>query len=126
MKVLKAKFKRKFKKIPGGGGDKLKYEPDTVIALSRIPIKKKIGKWCKYYENRLPFPIECSSNKISPKRIIFKGKKQTITKDTPDCSTCERFPQWHSWKRGDWDKIIEAIKEGENLIDFPPPNQEVR
>jgi len=76
----------------------------------RFVLKKPLGKWCKYYSGRLPFPIECQWNPEPP-----------LCLEHPECKTCDRKVEWKSWKSGDWDKIIEAIKNGEDLTDMDPP-----
>jgi hypothetical protein len=142
MKILKKKFKKilikkKFNKIPGG--DKLKYEPSTEIIVNKegivtkpsnttykaplkpIKIKKKLGRWCEYYEGRLPFPIECSNNKAMPKSYLFKGSEKILVRDTSNCLKCNRNPSFISWKRGDWYRVIESIKKGDDLTDMDPP-----
>ncbi len=121
MRKLKKKFR---KKVPGG--DKLKYEPEVVLWLPKLKkIKPKQGKWCDYYEGRLPFPIECTNNKRFPEDSYFVDGKKVVTKTMPLCIKCERYPQYHSWKRGDWDEIIELIKQVKDLREMDPPNQEV-
>jgi len=82
----------------------------------KIKIKLK-----RYYEGRLPFPLECSTNKAAPIQHLFKDGKKIIAKETPDCPECKRNPNWYSWKRGDWFKIIEAISKGEDLTDMDAP-----
>ncbi len=122
MKVLKKKFKRK-KRAPGG--DKLKPKSSTTLILPKVKIKPRQGKWCDYYEGRLPFPIECTNNKRFPEDSYFVDGKKVVTKTMPLCIKCERYPQYHSWKRGDWDEIIELIKQVKDLREMDPPNQEV-
>lgn len=92
----------------------------------RIPIKPKLGKWCNYYEGRLPFPMECSTNKSMPVSKVYKGKDVIVIRNTPDCPTCKRAPEFYSWKRGDWDKIKKAISKGEDLRDMPVPIEQGR
>lgn len=118
MKILKKKFK---KRVSGGG--KLKH---PVFIMPKLKIKPKQGRWCEYYEGRIPYPIECSSNKDMPISQIFKGREIITIRSTPNCTECQRTVEWQSWKRGDWDKIMNAIKAGEDLTDMDPPNQEER
>ncbi len=119
MKILKNRFKNKFKRAPGG--DKLKYEPQTVIVLHRI--KPKQGKWCDCYEGRLPYPIECQSNKAAPVSYIFESGDKTLVHDRSMCIDCKRFVEFLPWKRGDWNKIKEAIANKEDLRDMDPPRR---
>ena len=120
MKGLKKRFRIK-KKIPGG--DKLRHSISLILP-KLIKIKPKLGRWCSCIEGRLPYPIECTTNKSSPVAGYFKKGKHTVTKNNGECVNCKRFPEWHSWKKGDWNKIKEAIKQGEDLRDMDPPNQE--
>jgi len=134
MRKLKKKFKKILikKKCPPGG-DKLKHpmqegivikpKPLFPINVKPIKIKPKLGRWCEYYEGRLPYPAECSSNQNMPLSQIFKGKEVITMRHTPNCPKCKRAPQFHAWKRGDWAKIIEAIKKGEDLSDMDPPRE---
>jgi hypothetical protein len=105
MKKLKAKFRKK-------------------TELPKIKKKKRIGRWCQYYEGRLPFPIECSTNKSIPITKIFKGGKSFVLKARPLCKTCKRNPSFISWKEGRWDSIINAIKNGKDLSNMPAPDRE--
>jgi hypothetical protein len=123
MKVLKKKFKKKFKKIPGG--DKLEYKPKTTIVLPRIKIKPKQGKWCDVYEGRLPYPIECQNNKASPISYIFESGEKTLVYDRTCCIKCKRAVEFIPWKNGEWDKIKEAIANKEDLRDMFPPGKEI-
>ena len=103
---------------------KKKYMKNKTVKLRpivRIKKKPKIGRWCKYYAGRLPYPIECSGNKNMPISRIFKDKKITVLRNRSDCVHCKRSPEFLEWKRGDWDKIKEAISNGENLIDMDHP-----
>lgn len=108
MKVLKKKFKKK----------KILQTPRILKKIIKEP---KIGRWCSYYEGRLPFPIECSHNKTQPVTKIFKDGKSTIIKNTPNCVNCTRNPEFLEWKKGEWDKVKEAIINGEDLRDMDPP-----
>lgn len=118
MKKIKIKPKKK----------KIKLKPKKP-KLQKIKIEKKpklkkitiLGKWCDYYQGRLPFPIECSLNKEAPLQYIFKGKEKIKTKETPNCITCERFPKYNDWKSGKWDKVKEEIKKGADLRNQPSP-----
>ena len=103
MRDLKKKYRKKLKKI---------------IKLPKIPVKKKLGRWCKYYEGRLPYPIECSTNKNMPLSAIYNKGKESIIRDNSDCPDCTRNVEWPSWKRGSWDKVIAAIAQGEDLTDI--------
>ncbi|MCP4374014.1 MAG: hypothetical protein GY797_38805 [Deltaproteobacteria bacterium] len=120
MKVLKKKFKKLLIKKKAPSLLKIPQKP------IKLKIKPKLGRWCEYYEGRLPYPMECSSNKSMPLSQIFKGKEVTTIRHTPNCVDCERAPQFHAWKKGDWAKIIEAIKRGEDLTDMDPPRQGMR
>lgn len=82
---------------------------------------KKIGKWCEYFEGRLPYPIECTYNKETPKTYIYEGKTKTLSKNTPNCPTCKRSVEWDDWKNGKWNKVREEIKKGHDLSDQPSP-----
>ena len=133
MKILKKRFRKKKKTPPGG--DKLKHpmqegiviKPKSLFSKKLVKIKPKQGRWCEYYEGRLPYPMECSHNKSMPLSQIFKGNEVHTISDRSNCVNCKRAPQWHSWKRGDWTKIIKAIVEDkEDLTDMDPPNQEMR
>jgi hypothetical protein len=107
MKVLKKKFR--------------KTKPITPKPLLRIKIKPKVGKWCDCYEGRLPFPMECQNNKISPVSCMFKEGKKTMLYDRSMCIDCARQVEWQSWKNREWDKIKIAIAKGEDLRDMNPP-----
>jgi hypothetical protein len=82
---------------------------------------KKVGKWCDYYIGRLPFPIECSYNKLSPLEVIFIQGKKKIVKDFPNCSNCNRSVGYEDWKKGKWDKVKSEIKKGADLRNQPSP-----
>ena len=120
MLILKKKFKLK-KKFPGG--DKLKCKP---ILTKLIKIKPKQGRWCEYYEGRLPYPLECSMNKEKPLTQIFKSEEVITLSNRENCVECKRSVEWPSWKKGDWDKIKQAIANGDDLTDMDPPNQEIK
>lgn len=113
-KVFKKEIKTKIKK---------KISPlSTLPTLKRI--KPKQGKWCSYYEGRLPFPIECASNRDMLEVSYFKDKKKYVLKDFSECKNCKRYPVYSYWKRGDWDHIIKLIKENKDLREMNPPDQE--
>ena len=112
MKVLKKKF-RKIKKI-------------TKPILKPIVRKPKVGRWCKYYEGRLPFPTECSMNKDMPITRLFKDGKSIVLRDRSECVKCDRNPHWIHWKNGVWSKVINEINKGEDLSDMPAPIQEIQ
>ena len=63
MKVLKRKFRKKIKKA---------REEEKPPKRKLTKIKKPAGRWCEYYSGRLPFPIECSTNKNSPISMLYK------------------------------------------------------
>ena len=109
MKVLK-KIYRKKKPIPR--------------ALSKIIKIKKLGCWCSVYEGRLPYPLECQGNKETPIAKLFKAGKVKILYDRSICVNCNRFVDRESWKNREWDKIKEAISNGEDLSDMSPPGRE--
>jgi len=92
--------------------------------ITKIIKPKKIGRWCSYYENRLPYPVECANNKSNPVSTIFKDGKPRITRNYPNCVCCKRNPTFYSWKKGDWDLIIQAIADGEDLSNHPAPGRE--
>ena len=128
MKVLKKKFqkiriKRPVKVVPGG--DKLKYEPIIILKLPKIKIKPKLGRWCEYYDGRIPYPAECSYNKSSPVGVYFKKGEMIVTHKRENCPDCKRSVDWRSWKDGAWEKIKYAISQGEDLTDMNPPNQDI-
>ncbi|MDP8268208.1 MAG: hypothetical protein P9L97_05715 [Candidatus Tenebribacter davisii] len=108
MKVLKKRF-RKIQK------EEVKRIPKKIIKA------KKMGRWCEYYDGRLPFPMECSGNKELPVAKLYKDGVITILHNRPNCVACKRAPEFQSWKRGDWRKITEAIENGEDLRDHPSP-----
>jgi len=91
MKILKSKFRKK-------------KTPKPLFKRKKPP-----GRWCEYYEGRIPFPIECQWNKEPPLCI-----------DKPNCKHCKRGVEWKDWKMGKWDKIKEAVKNGEDLTDMDP------
>lgn len=127
MKILKKQFqkikiKQSIKIVPGG--EKLKYKPTMILKLPTIKIKPKLGRWCEYYEGRIPYPIECNYNKTSPIGVCFNKGEKTITHERKNCPNCKRQVEWRSWKDGKWDKIKYAISQGDDLIDMDPPNQE--
>ncbi|RLD79761.1 MAG: hypothetical protein DRJ10_08320 [Bacteroidetes bacterium] len=74
---------------------------------------KKLGRWCEYYVGRIPFPIECQWNQVTP-----------LCQDRPNCVTCNRRVTWQKWKDGIWDKIKYAISQGDDLTDMPSPELE--
>lgn len=129
MKVLKKKFqkiriKRPVKIAPDE--DTLKYKPTTILKLTKIKIKPKLGRWCEYYKGRIPYPMECQVNRETPTSSYFKNGKEIVTKRTPVCVNCKRSVEWRAWKRGDWDKIIAAISKGEDLKDMDAPIKEIK
>ncbi len=89
--------------------------------LKRIVIKPKLGRWCNCYAGKLPCPTECSYNKEIPITRSFKDGKVTVLHDRTECVSCNRAPAFIPWKRGKWDKIKEAIQQGEDLRDMDPP-----
>jgi len=101
MKKLKIQFKSKKKLIP-----KI-IIPTT---LRKIIIKPKLGKWCQYYEGRIPYPIECQWNKVPPLCIA-----------KPNCRYCKRDIKWDDWKSGKWEIISQNVQKGENLTDMESP-----
>ena len=111
MKVLKKIFKKK---------------SPPILILPKLKIKPKQGKWCDCYEGRLPYPIECQSNKQNPVSSLFESGEITLLHDRTVCVECNRFVEWQSWKRGEWDKVKEAIANCEDLRDMDPPIQEMR
>lgn len=112
MKVLKKKFK------------KIQPKVSPPLILSKLKkIKPKLGKWCEYYEGRLPYPIECSTNKETPVTCYFEDGDKYILRDRSNCATCQRSVEWIPWKKREWDKIKEAIANGEDLTDMDPPFQ---
>lgn len=106
MKVLKKIFKRK---------------PKSILALPLIKIKRKKGKWCDCYEGRLPYPIECQSNKASPISYVFESGESTLVYDRSICVDCKRQVEFIPWKSGEWDKVKKAIANCEDLRDMDPP-----
>jgi len=102
MKQLKAKFRNLKIKKP--------VEKKVTPKLGLLKIKKKQGRWCEYYEGRLPYSIECSYNKENP--VLFKK---------PNCRNCERYVTWTSKVEGLWKNIITRIEKGEDLINEPSP-----
>lgn len=111
MKILKKKFQ------------KIKHPNKPILKLPTIKIKRKQGRWCEYYEGRLPYPAECSYNKTSPIGAYFKKGKMFTTHKREKCPDCKRSVDWRSWKDGDWDRIQYAISQGDDLTDMNPPNQ---
>ncbi len=105
---LKKKTKPKLKKII----------PKEKLKLPKI---KKIGRWCNYYENRLPSPMECSYNKQTPIEYMFTHGEKKLIKSRMDCVKCKRYVTWVSWKNNVWNNIKEQIKKGEDLRDQPSP-----
>jgi hypothetical protein len=91
---------------------KLRKKDKPVRVIRRIKIKPKLGRWCQYYEGRLPYPIECQSN-----------TDPALHQKRPFCRKCKRVVEWEPWKKGVWDKIKEAIKNGEDLQDMEAPKQ---
>ncbi len=125
MKILKSKFKKIIIKRTQEG-IVIKPQNNThKTPLKPIKIKKKLGRWCEYYEGRLPYPIECSNNKSMPTSYMFKGEEKTKVRDNSNCPNCKRAPSFIAWKRGVWDKIKNAITNGEDLTDMDSP-QDVR
>lgn len=117
VRKLKEKYQKiKIKRIPGG--EKLIH---PILFSKLIKIKPKQGRWCEYYEGRLPYPMECQYNKNTPVGMYVRFGEIVHTYDRLKCVDCNRAPQWHSWKKGDWDKIIEAIANLEDLRDMEPP-----
>jgi len=98
MKVLKKKFRKK--------------ESKRIVRkiIRKIVRKKPLGRWCEYYEGRLPYPIECQSNKEVPLCI-----------DRPNCKKCNRHLEWADWKGGMWEKVNQAVQNGEDLTDMDSP-----
>lgn len=113
MKVLKKKYK------------KIKIKNTHKPIVKPIKITKKLGRWCNCYEGRLPYPIECQTNKASAKNYLFKDGKKTILHDRSICIKCKRQVEFIPWKNGEWDKIKEAILNGEDLRDMFPPFKEI-
>jgi len=103
--------------------DKYKKTPKTRV-LKKIVKPKPVGRWCEYYSGRLPYAIECSNNKSNPVSTIFKEGKPKIIRNHPACVYCKRNVTFTSWKRGDWNAIIMAIAEGQDLSDHPSPGTE--
>jgi len=96
---------------------KKKYRKNYKPTIKPIKIQPKLGRWCEYYEGRLPYPIECSTNKGMPKSQIFKGNKIITIRDTSNCVNCKRSVEWESWKKGSWDRVKKAIAQSEDLTD---------
>ncbi len=115
MKKLKAKFKKIKKECPPD--DKLQQP----LLSKLIKIKPKQGRWCEYYEGRIPYPIECTINKQSPIDYLVKNGKKTLIKNMPNCPNCKRAVEWIPWMMGGWDKIKTAVINGEDLTDMDPP-----
>lgn len=90
---------------------KKKYQKDEPTFVF-TKIEKRKGRWCEYYEDRLPYPIECQSNHIVP-----------LCVQRPNCLKCTRSVNWQAWKEGKWDRIKYAISQGEDLTGMEPPNQ---
>jgi len=100
---------------------KSQYKP-----LVKLYIKKKLGRWCDCYEDRLPYPIECQGNKTAPKSYLFDSGKKTLMHDRSMCVNCKRQVEFIPWKKGDWNKVKEAILNGEDLRDMDPPFREIK
>jgi len=118
MKILKKKFRKIVKEKPV-------LKPILKPILKRIVIKPKLGRWCNFYEGRLPYPIECQSNKSSPISYVFESGVSKLVYDRSDCVNCKRQVEFIPWKKGKWDKIKEAISEGEDLRDMNPTFKEI-
>lgn len=101
MKKLKLQFKKKRKK---------EILTKLPLLFKKIIIKPKLGKWCQYYEGRIPYPIECQWNKVPPLCIA-----------KPNCRKCNRDVKWDDWKEGKWEVINQNVKKGENLTDMSSP-----
>lgn len=71
-----------------------------------IKRKRPLGKWCKYYVGRIPYPIECMTNSRPP-ACIYR----------PECPECDRKIDFKSWKKGYWNNIIYAISKGTDFSD---------
>ena len=84
-----------------------------IIIPTKLKRIEKVGKWCNYYKNRIPFPIECQWNSVPP-----------LCHNRPKCVKCDRRVTWQKWKDGHWDKIKYAISQGENLTDMESPEKE--
>jgi len=69
-----------------------------------------VGRWCEYYENRLPFPVECQFNSDIPLCI-----------EKPNCKKCNRKVLFSDWKEGKWRNIATMIEKGENLSGMENP-----
>jgi len=106
--MKKVKIKRKKKK------------PETKKPLLK-KIKPRLGRWCEYYEGRLPFPIECAYNKETPFWVLYEKGEKTISKNTPNCPKCNRSIEYEDWKLGKWKKVEQEIKKGADLSDQPSP-----
>ncbi len=85
-------FKYKIKKAP------------KVISKPKIVKTIPVGRWCEYYENRIPFPVECQFNSDIPG-----------CQDKPNCKKCERKVIFSDWKAGKWRSIANRVQNGENL-----------
>ena len=111
------RLRKKFKK-PG----EVVIKDTPIYRQPRKIVKiKRIGRWCPYYDGRLPSPSECSSNKGMPISRLFKDGKVSILHDRSDCVDCKRAPEFRDWKRGKWDLVKKAISKGEDLTDMPSP-----
>jgi hypothetical protein len=108
---------------------KVKIKKIKKKVLQPIVIKPKIklkpikitGFWCEYYPGRLPYPIECSYNKSSPRDVIFIHGKEKVTRYTPKCPKCKRSVKFPDWKAGKWDKVKQEIEKGADLREQPSP-----
>ena len=115
MKRLKLKFKRKT--LPESLVEE-KETPKTkvLLGLQKTKIKKKQGRWCEYYEGRVPYPIECGTNRKHPRVCTH-----------PNCLTCERSVSYRPWKNNIWDDVIERVSKGrQDLSDWPSPEDTMR
>ncbi len=97
---------------------KVKRKKSSKIKVHLKPIKTKPGRWCSIYTGRLPYPIECQTNKQTPITYTFKSGKQTLIYDRTACKKCTRQIEFIPWKNGEWNKIKEAIDQGNDLRDM--------
>lgn len=124
---MKRRLKPKYRKKESTSTPPKQLTMEKIRKITKIVKPKKskpVGRWCQYYSGRLPYPIECSNNKSMPVSTLFTEGKPKIIRNFPACVYCERSPSFHSWKRGDWDKIIQAIENGEDLQNMPAPGKE--
>lgn len=99
---------------------KKKYRKKQITINQQEP-QEPCGRWCDYYRGRLPYPIECQTNKKFPVSKIYKGDKIIPIYDRSKCITCERYVDFISWKLGKWDRIMDAIDNKEDLRNMPSP-----